>query len=323
MSDTSPKTEVNNQAFWLQPKRANRQAILLIHGFLASPCIMRSLGKKLAEAGFLVYAPLLPGHGSHFKALSEVRAADYIDKVEEAYQLLRDSPDIEEVIPLGFSIGATLGLHLSLKHALSKCIALAPAFQISPFAKLLPLFCALGLDKVLPDLRCTQSEPINLASYTRFPMQSVVEIQKLIKMYTTSKNKKTKKQSIYCAASTEDATVHFSAITKQLPHFSKRSHLRVYTNQSKPLCFLENFTYTRVQMQAFEPIEAMSHVGIPVSEKDPYFGKNGSYYGSLPHDTSFGEPTFFNRIRPLKRLTYNPEFENFSEEMIQWLSDNQ
>ena len=45
--------------------RGNDTCILLIHGYTGSPHDMLYLGKRLHQAGFSVFIPRLPGHGTN------------------------------------------------------------------------------------------------------------------------------------------------------------------------------------------------------------------------------------------------------------------
>lgn len=304
--------------FWRIPDAPASRAILLVHGFLTSPYLMHSLAERFAAAGYLVYGLLFPGHAATPEDLNTVQAADYTACVEQAYAMLAAHPGIREVIPVGFSLGATLSALLSLTHQLPKAVLIAPAFKISSFARLLPWICRLGLDHVLPDLRCTQSERVNLVSYTRFSMKSVVEIQKIIDLYPRTLQAIQHRPQIYCAASTEDNTVAFAGIQATLKNYPAGSHLRCYSQHPGHVSPPAHWSHQDIDMSQYPHIDAMSHVALPVAPSDPYLGHAGEYYAGLPPTTRFGEP-HHAKFSKIKRLTYNPDFENFSTDLIQWL----
>lgn len=55
------------------------RAIVLLHGYNDSPQTLRSPARAFHEAGWTVYAPLLPGHGRSLQAFSDSTAAQWID----------------------------------------------------------------------------------------------------------------------------------------------------------------------------------------------------------------------------------------------------
>ena len=52
---------------------------LLLHGFTGSPLHMRFLGEKLRDAGYTVYAPLLPGHGTSVEDMAKYGWKDWLE----------------------------------------------------------------------------------------------------------------------------------------------------------------------------------------------------------------------------------------------------
>jgi carboxylesterase len=55
------------------------RAIVLLHGYNDSPQTLRSPARAFHEAGWTVYAPLLPGHGRSLQAFSASTAGQWID----------------------------------------------------------------------------------------------------------------------------------------------------------------------------------------------------------------------------------------------------
>ncbi len=53
-----------NAPFEIEPKDPSGKAILLVHGLSDSPYSFVDVANKLADQGFLVRVPLLPGHGA-------------------------------------------------------------------------------------------------------------------------------------------------------------------------------------------------------------------------------------------------------------------
>lgn len=298
----------------------SNKAVLLIHGFLASPYIMRSMGKVLNAEGYHVKAICLPGHGTDFKALKTVGFEDWKNTIDEAFLELKAK--YAEVLIVGFSIGAILGLITAFEHNAPRVIALSPAFEISNGAKALHTLTKLHLGFLLPDLFCTQSEKINLGSYTRFPAFSVTQVYRAITYYKKLLHEQTHLPKIYVAASTDDATVRFEGVIEAMNHYQEGSHFRIYSGDPTHVdAHLHGQNKEVIDVCEFGHVISFSHVAIPVSPDDPYFGKNGAYYGKLAENIKFGEPTWRDKGKAIKRLTYNPDFKAMTDDMLAWLKE--
>jgi carboxylesterase len=88
--------------------------VLVLHGFTGTPQSMRGLAGALAEAGFTVEVPLLPGHGTTVEDMAVTGFADWRDAAEAAYAEL--AARVDDVIVAGLSMGGTLAATLALDH---------------------------------------------------------------------------------------------------------------------------------------------------------------------------------------------------------------
>jgi carboxylesterase len=88
-------------------------AILLIHGFTASPSEMSYLGTYLNEQGVTVSAPLLPGHGTTPDDCNRYRWQHWANYLTIAFAELHDC--CSHVFLGGLSNGALLALYLGAK----------------------------------------------------------------------------------------------------------------------------------------------------------------------------------------------------------------
>ncbi len=95
--------------------------VVLVHGFTGTPYEIRYLGERLADAGFSVRAPRLPGHGTTTADLDQTRWGDWSDAVERAVDdlLLR----CRRVAVVGQSLGGLLALHLASQRRDIACVA--------------------------------------------------------------------------------------------------------------------------------------------------------------------------------------------------------
>ena len=92
----------------------SRNAVLLIHGFMAAPYEVRDWAEDLYSKGYTVYAPRLAGHGTSAEDLSRCGYRDWIQSVNRGYEILRLCS--RRIVVAGFSTGAGLALHQAVYH---------------------------------------------------------------------------------------------------------------------------------------------------------------------------------------------------------------
>jgi carboxylesterase len=88
-----------------------RVGVLLVQGFTGSPASMTPWGRYLAEQGFAVSVPRLPGHGTSWQELNRTRWPDWYGEVDRAFEKLRANND--QVVVGGLSMGGALVLQLA------------------------------------------------------------------------------------------------------------------------------------------------------------------------------------------------------------------
>ena len=96
-----------------QPERTGGRAIgvLLVHGFTGSPASMKPWAQALAEQGYAVEVPLLPGHGTRWQDLNQVSWTQWYDEASAAFDRLREECDA--VVVAGMSMGGSVALRLA------------------------------------------------------------------------------------------------------------------------------------------------------------------------------------------------------------------
>lgn len=104
-------TIVGAGSFELAPQSGNHGAILAIHGFGDTPQTVRYLAEALAERGWFVRAPLLPGHGRTIAEFAKTRSADWLAAVRAEYAAMRAKH--EHTVLLGVSMGGALATILA------------------------------------------------------------------------------------------------------------------------------------------------------------------------------------------------------------------
>lgn len=87
---------------------------LVLHGFTGTPQSMRGLAQVLADAGFAVELPRLPGHGTSVEDMATTSWDDWSGTAEAAYEKL--AANCDRVVVVGLSMGGTLTAWLATRH---------------------------------------------------------------------------------------------------------------------------------------------------------------------------------------------------------------
>lgn len=156
-----------------------RAGVLLCHGFTGSPAAMRPWGQSLADAGFAVSCPLLPGHGTRWQDMQRTRWQDWYGCVDDALAQLRT--DCDAVVVMGLSMGGTLTLRLAEQHGdtLGGIVLVnASVLNRNPLMKALPV-----LRHVLPfvpgvsnDIKRAGQDEV---AYDKVPLQALQSLTEL------------------------------------------------------------------------------------------------------------------------------------------------
>ncbi|MBO0845436.1 MAG: alpha/beta fold hydrolase [Nocardioides sp.] len=88
--------------------------VLLVHGYTGSPASMRPWAQALADRGYAVEVPLLPGHGTRWQDLNRVSWTEWYAEAEAAFDRLHQSCDA--VVVGGLSMGGSVALRLAEEH---------------------------------------------------------------------------------------------------------------------------------------------------------------------------------------------------------------
>lgn len=88
-----------------------RVGVLVSHGFTGSPYSVRPWAQALAEKGYAVDVPLLPGHGTTWQEMNTTGWDDWYGAVRQAYDRLAAENDA--VVVAGLSMGGALVLRLA------------------------------------------------------------------------------------------------------------------------------------------------------------------------------------------------------------------
>ena len=89
---------------------------LVLHGFTGSPVSMRPLAEVLADAGFAVELPRLPGHGTAVADMIETGWDDWLTEAERALTAVQARTPDGKVVGVGLSMGGALTAALAQGH---------------------------------------------------------------------------------------------------------------------------------------------------------------------------------------------------------------
>jgi carboxylesterase len=123
-----PRPAVMQGAEPVRIDRGRRRACLLVHGWLGTPADFAQLPAALDEAGWDVYVPRLPGHGTASRDLNGITARKLLDGARDHYQALLGR--YEAVALTGFSMGGTIATILAAEEPPARLVLIAPFFRV-------------------------------------------------------------------------------------------------------------------------------------------------------------------------------------------------
>ena len=227
-------------------------AVLLIHGFTGSPASMRPWAQYLADAGYSVSVPRLPGHGTEWKDMNLTKWQDWYDTAERAFEKLAASH--AHVFVMGLSMGGTLTLTLAERkgdHIAGIVLVNASVFTERKDAKLLPV-----LSKVIPSLPGISNDikkpGQDEIAYTKIPLKAAASLSDLWKVVQGDISKVTQPTLLF--RSVEDHVVepsnaafimnHIASTDKQQIELPDSYHVATLDNDA-PTIFAKSLTFVR------------------------------------------------------------------------------
>ena len=155
--------------------------VLVVHGFTGCTQSMLPLGKGLADAGFTVLGPRLPGHGSTVKDMSTRKWGEWTGEAEKSLQELLDRCD--KVFVTGLSMGGTITCYLGERYA-DKVAGLMPinaaVSKLNPLLPLTPI--AKYVLKTIPGVGSDIKDPgVEESCYDKVPVPAAAELHALMK----------------------------------------------------------------------------------------------------------------------------------------------
>lgn len=156
--------------------------VILSHGFTGTPQSLRPWAQYLAEAGYTVRLPRLPGHGTTWQEANATRWPDWYAAISSAYDEL--AARCQTIFAAGLSMGATLVTRLAEEKGdgIAGLTLVNPSFGTPRFdAKLAPY---IGwLVKSTPGIASDIKKPNTTElAYDRTPVRAFASLRQLWKV---------------------------------------------------------------------------------------------------------------------------------------------
>lgn len=214
--------------------------VLLCHGFTGSPQSLRPWAEHLAEAGYSVSLPLLPGHGTTWQDMNRSRWPEWYATLDVALSQLRARCD--SVVVAGLSMGGGLALRLAEQHgddpALAGLILVNPAVKIEdPRLRVLPVlrFLLPTLPGIASDINKPDAHEV---AYDRVPLQA---LHSMLQLYATVRSDlSTVRQPLLLFRSPQDHVVPASSSALILSSVSSPDVTEVLCPDSYHVATLDN-----------------------------------------------------------------------------------
>jgi len=176
----------SGEPYLIIPDKPLKTGVVLVHGFLASPAELKSLGQQLAERGHPVLGVRLKGHGTSPWDLRTRSWEDWFASVKRGYEIM--SHLTGEVLVAGFATGASVALHLAATRpkGLAGVVAVsAPLRFRARDMKFAPLIHGLNKlsewvyvqEGIKPFQTSTPEHPA--IDYVHMPVRGLVELRKI------------------------------------------------------------------------------------------------------------------------------------------------
>ena len=231
--------------FFLKSNIKSAKTALLIHGFLASPAEMRSLGDRLHAQGFHVLGVRLKGHGTSPWDLRSRDWKDWYSSVLRGFEITRAFSQSVHIV--GFSTGGLLALLLATDHPHRKIASVtsisAPVVFINKNLKFVPLLHHANKivrwvsSEGLVPFRPNQPEHPEV-NYQHVPIRALYQLQLLIEHIKEKPLDIHSRVKLY--QSDQDPVVDPSSVDKLFDNINSPNKLKCLLSSSRHGVVYEN-----------------------------------------------------------------------------------
>lgn len=306
--------------FVAKPRFKTDKGILLIHGLGDSPWTYRDLASKLAEKGYLVHTVLLPGHGTKPADMIGVTSDDWNKAVEEQVALLKK--EVPNVWIGGFSTGGNLAYSYASKDPdIKGLILFSPALEIrTKLVELVPI-ADLFIDWLRkPD---KENQGVLPFKYGTIPVDGLNAFKHTMDDADEALKSKPYEKPVLVMMSANDSIVDTQSLLKLFDKQLVNPNSRIIWYGALPQD-AENLSSKITVRKTFLPeerIETFSHMSLPFSPDNKWYGKNGKYRYCVNRSVKgyyeecmkapqvwYGAYGTVDGDKIFARLTYNPYF---------------
>ena len=216
----------------------NNVGILVSHGFTGQPRSVKPWAQYLADQGYTVRAPRLPGHGTSWQEMNNTGWQDWYAEVDRAYRELAEKCDY--VFVMGLSMGGSLCLRLAEEKGdgISGVVLVNAAvhserpdrFLLPLLSKIIPAFPGIVNDIKKPG----QDE----GGYSKMPLKAAYSLTQLWSLVKTDISKVT--QPLILFRSPDDHVVEPSNGAWILANVASRDAEEVLLHDSYHVATLDN-----------------------------------------------------------------------------------
>lgn len=323
------------------------KAVLLIHGLTDSPYHFHDLAAFYHQQGFTVRTLLLPGHGIAPDALRKV---SYKDWQQAAYYAIeRTLADFDKVYLGGFSTGGALIIDYLQETQVNPKLVGAMLFSPATQPKNSKAWLASYVDW-LPFVNWIDEDAdVDFAKYESFPYNAAGEVSRLMdRIYKRALKNKASAISVplFVALAEQDQTINSNNSLTLFNHYSERSQLPielVYYGEKMsltPFTALKtnNVTLSLPQCNndSCNQSVVMAHTSITSEPGNPHYGELARYSNCghyLADATRYKQckttQVAAQEVTPdelakgvIKRLTYNPYFNQLTQSLTEFLAQS-
>jgi carboxylesterase len=150
-----------------------RVGVLLSHGFTGSPASIVPWGQYLADRGYAVSVPLLPGHGTTWQEMNGTTFDDWYAALEREFETLKARTDV--IVVGGLSMGGCLAIQLAARrpHDVAGLVLVNPVVA-STNKQLLAVPVLKHLVKSMPAIGDDiKKAGVSEYAYTRTPLKAL------------------------------------------------------------------------------------------------------------------------------------------------------
>ncbi len=212
--------------------RSKNNCVILIHGFTATTVEVRPLANELANAGYSVICPLLPGHNTTPEDLNKIKWHEWVSSVD--FVLEKAFNDFDNVFISGESMGGLVACYLAAQYKSIKGVLLfspalfVPKLQLSKFIRYFRPF----MPKAARKKDDVNTEIYPWKGYTVNPTSAANELFKLQKIVKTNLPKivqpvliiQGKKDNTITPESSNYIYEHINSIDKKLVIMENSGH---------------------------------------------------------------------------------------------------